>query len=164
MQYQIGDKVVHPIHGVGNIVAIKEMTLNGDEPRLYYEVAIFKTRLWVLVNPPVEGRLRPITPKSDLARYHLLLKSRPLPLENNYRIRQNDLITRFKSGTFQALCEIVRDLRARKTFRSLSEFDTTLLSKASDYLFEEWAVMNEVTKNEAALDVEALLVQGQSKQ
>jgi RNA polymerase-interacting CarD/CdnL/TRCF family regulator len=97
-----------------------------------------------------------------MARYYSLLKSRPVPLENNYRQRQNDLITRFKTGTLQALCEIVRDLRARKTLRVLSEFDSTLLTRASDYLFDEWAAINEISRYEASQDVEALLVEGQS--
>jgi len=162
MQYQIGDKVFHPIHGIGKIVAIKEKALNGDVPSLYYEVAMSNSRMWVMVHPLEEGRLRHITPRSDMERYHSLLKSRPVPLENNYRQRQNDLITRFKSGTLQDLCEIVRDLRARKTLRVLSEFDSTLLTRASDYLFDEWAAINEISRYEASRDVEALLVEGQS--
>jgi RNA polymerase-interacting CarD/CdnL/TRCF family regulator len=64
MQYQIGDKVFHPIHGIVKIVAIKEKALNGDVPSLYYEVAMSNSRMWVMVHPLEEGPAH-ITPKSE---------------------------------------------------------------------------------------------------
>jgi hypothetical protein len=110
MQYQIGDKVFHPIHGIGKIVAIKEKALNGDVPSLYYEVAMSNSRMWD--GARWKKAPAPHHPKSEMERYYSLLKSRPMPLENNYRQRQNDLITRLKRHT-AALCEIVRTCGAK---------------------------------------------------
>jgi RNA polymerase-interacting CarD/CdnL/TRCF family regulator len=160
MQLQIGDMVFHPIHGVGRIAAVKELKLNEEAPRSYYEVKLFNMTVWVLIEPIRIGRLRPITGRSEIARYRRLLKSRPISMDNNFRLRQNDLDNRFKLGTFQAICEIVRDLSARRLLKSLTEFELNLLRRTSEFLFQEWAVMAGVTSIEAATDIEALLMEG----
>jgi RNA polymerase-interacting CarD/CdnL/TRCF family regulator len=157
---EIGGQVFHPIHGVGKVVAIRSLAFDGKRPRLYYEVALDKTTIWVLIEPQGIGRLRPITPKSELARYRAVLKGRPTSLSDNFRARQSDLDVRLKLGTFQAICEIVRDLSARRVRKPLTDYELDLLKKAREFLFQEWAVINRVTSSEAAQSVEALLSEG----
>ena len=161
MQLAVGDTVFHSIHGVGKVVATKELTFNAEEPRLYYEVAMPHTTVWVLIEPQVEGRLRPITPRSELPRYGALLKSRPISLDNDFRTRQIDLDNRLKLGTFQAICEIVRDLNARRLQIPLTNYESSLLKRTSQFLFEEWAEVSGVTSSEAERGIEELLREGQ---
>jgi hypothetical protein len=40
--------------------------------------------------------------------------------------------------------------------------NSTAPAQASDYLFDEWAAINEISRYEASQDVEALLVEGQT--
>jgi RNA polymerase-interacting CarD/CdnL/TRCF family regulator len=157
---EIGGQVFHPIHGVGKVVAIRSMAFDGKRPRLYYEVTLEKTTIYVLIEPQGMGRLRLITPKSELARYRDLLKSRPASLSDNFRARQSDLDVRLKLGTFQAICEIVRDLSARRARKPLTDYELEMLKKARGFLFQEWALINHVTSSEAARTVEALLSEG----
>jgi CarD family transcriptional regulator len=164
MEYQVGEKVFHPMHGVGEIAAIEGIRFEGVPTRPYYKVVFSTINLWVEEESTRVGRLRPITPRVDFARYLALLASQPQPLDNNFRNRQNDLVNRMKSGTFESICEIVRDLNARRSIKKLSEFDGTLLKKASGFLFEEWAEVNDVTRAEAESNVESLLKEGISNQ
>jgi RNA polymerase-interacting CarD/CdnL/TRCF family regulator len=163
VQLEIGDQVFHPIHGVGKVVAIKSLALDGAASRWYYEISLFHTTVWVLVDPHGIGRLRRITPRSELARYRALLKSQPSSLSDNFRDRQSDLNDRLKLGTFQAICEIVRDLSARRALKPLTDFESNLLKKTRDLLFQEWAATNSVTNSEAARSVEDLLNEGQKQ-
>jgi len=163
MQYKVGEQVFHPVYGVGKIVAIKELQINGAEPNLYYEVMIDTTTVWVLIDPDKIGRLRPITPKSELAGYRRLLKSHPISLDRDFRTRRNDLNSRFKEGTLQATCEIVRDLSARRYLKPLTGYESTLLHRAGEFLIQEWAMVNGLTATEAARDVQALLVEGRKE-
>jgi len=89
-----------------------------------------------------------------------VLKGRPTSLSDNFRARQSDLDVRLKLGTFQAICEIVRDLSARRVRKPLTDYELDLLKKAREFLFQEWAVINRVTSSEAAQSVEALLSEG----
>ena len=110
MNINRGDHVVHPRFGVGTVVSIEVRHFSEAAPRLFYRVDFDNTTLWIPVPIPETGGLRPVTPKSDLSHYRQLLKSSPVPLDNDFRLRKITLDERLKAGTFQSLCEVVRDL------------------------------------------------------
>ena len=157
MQFKVGDRVVHTAHGVGLIVKLDEKRLSGQEARLYYEVTTQKCSVWVLAESPEAIRLRPLTAKPHLPRYRSLLKSRPADLDRDHRKRHLEVAGRLKQGTFQVVCEVVRDLTARGWHRPLGESDSAWLRKAREDLFQEWAAAEGVSIAEAAQEIDGLL-------
>jgi RNA polymerase-interacting CarD/CdnL/TRCF family regulator len=140
MLFNVGDWVVHPLHGVGQVIGVERKPL-AQEAQLYYEIAIVKGTLWVAVEMPPAG-LRGVTTKGDLPRYRTVLKSAPGLLNKDYHQRRG---------------EVVRDLTAYGWLKGLSEVDAGLLRRAHDSLCQEWATAEAVTVVEAAQEVEALL-------
>lgn len=160
MPYQVNDCVVHPAHGVGHIVALAMQRFFDVEARLYYEIAIQRNTVWVPVDTGVASGLRPVTPKSELARYRRVLRSRPVSLILDHRQRHMDLLSHLKAGLFQNLCEVVRDLTARRWLKPLNEMDSRTLRKTHEGLCQEWAAADGVSVQEAAKEVDALLLEG----
>ncbi len=154
--FNVGDWVVHPLHGVGQVMGL-ERKLVAQEAQLYYEIAIVKGTLWVSVEAPSAERLRGVTTKGDLPRYRTVLKSSPALLDKDYHQRRGELQERLRQGTFQGKCEVVRDLSAYGWPKRLSEVDSALLRRARDSLCQEWATAEAVTVLEATQEVEALL-------
>jgi len=161
MQFKAGDYVVHPAHGIGQIARLEERQLAGDEPRLYYVIVADKSTVWVPVNASPAAQLRELTPKREMERYRRLLKSDPMPLEKDHSKRRLAIAERLRQGSFQALCEVVRDLTARAQRKPFHEAEATLLQKIRMDLCREWAAADGVSIAEAAQEVEALLRQGQ---
>ena len=157
MEYRVGDNVVHPIHGVGRIAAIGKKRLTGEE-RTYYEVVTPKTTLWVPIDSSQAVGLRRLTPKLDLPSYRRVLKSRPLVLDDDRTKRRTELTERMKDSSFQALCEIVRDLTASGRRKPLGTADATLLKRAHDHLSEEWASADGITIAAASEEIDALIL------
>jgi CarD family transcriptional regulator len=157
MSFSVGDWVVHPLHGVGQVIGLERKQF-AQAAQLYYEIAIAQGTLWVQVDAPPAG-LRGLTTKSDLPRYRTVLLSLPTPLNKDYHQRRDELRERLKSGTFQVKCEVVRDLTAHGWLKRLSEVDAALLRNARDGLCQEWAGAEAVTVAEATQEVEALLHQ-----
>jgi CarD family transcriptional regulator len=129
MEIKHGDYVVHPTFGVGCVETIEDREIGEQGRRTFYRLAFDKMTVWVPVQPPMSSGLRPVTPLNDLGQYYTLLRSQPVALENDFRLRQIELDKRLKQGTFQALCEVVRDLSATPWLKSLSSFDAALLKK-----------------------------------
>jgi len=163
MRFKVGERVVHPAHGIGQIVQIEEKRLFGEEARLYYEVATQKNTVWVPVEVDKTVGLRPLMTKDDLARYRKILKSRPTNLNKDHRQRHLELADRLKQGSFQVMCEVVRDLTARGWQKSLNEADTSSLRKAHEQLCQEWAAAEGVSTTEAAQAIEELLLETKEK-
>jgi len=160
MNFNIGDRVVHKNFGMGTVVSIEEMKLSGSGPRLFYRVDFSKTTVWVPVGNQTEGGLRPLTPKSHLYRYRALLKSAPVSLGGDFRKRHNELEKRMDRGTFQGLCEVIRDLTALNAEKSLNYFERTLYRHSREALVLEWSTASGMSHSETIGEIDGCLEYG----
>lgn len=158
MTFNIGDFVVHPAHGVGRVVRQElKRFAPQTEASLYYEITIEKGVVWVPVEPHGANGLRPLVKSGALPQFRNILRAQPRVLNQDRRMRQLELNARLKPGTFQAMCEVVRDLTARSWKSALGDTDVALLRRVQDHLYREWAAVEGVTVTEAAQEVQALL-------
>lgn len=160
MPFQVDDSVVHPAHGVGRITRLVTQRFGAAAARLYYEVATQQSTVWVPVEAPPASGLRSVTLRSELGHYRSVLKGRPLSLIPDHRQRRMYLLDRLKGGSFQSLCDVVRDLTARAWNKPLNEMDSGTLRKAHGDLCQEWAVAEGVSVLQATEEVNALLLEG----
>lgn len=158
MQFKIGDPVVHPVYGIGHIVEIEEKRFSEQGTRLYYKITLPKRTLWMPVEAHEVSGLRLVTTKSELNQYRYLLKSPPVPLHTNHQRRQLELINRLKQGSFQVVCEVVRDLTAWSWRKPLGRMDTVTLQKTRQNLYQEWAAAASVSTLEAIKEIDSLLL------
>lgn len=157
MSFQVGDCVVHPTHGVGHVVKLEKKRFFGDKERLYYKVNTDKCTVWVPVEKNEGLGLRPLTPKTNLDQYRSLLKAAPNELDPDYRTRHQVLVEHLKEGSFQELCEVVRDLTAFSWEKPLNESDSTTLQRAYDNLCAEWAEASGLSLPDAIQEIDSLL-------
>jgi len=164
MQFKVGDFVVHSVYGLGQVINLQKKQLSEGEARLYYEVSIQKNNVWVPVDSKTNGStLRAITTKADLNRFKEVLKATPQPFSADRRVRQTEVTERLKLGSFQALCEVVRDLTALGWRKPLGEADTALLRRASETLCREWAAAANGTTMDAHQQINALITESKAK-
>lgn len=160
MEFKSGDDVVHPVYGVGNIARLEERRLAETEMRLYYVLTVDKNTVWVPVSSDGGGSLRAVTPEKDLDRYRAVLKSRPVALDRDQRKRRLEVNQRLKQGSFQVLCEVVRDLTARGWGKTTNDGDDTILLQARTNLWREWAAAARLPMSKVIEEVGALLEAG----
>jgi CarD family transcriptional regulator len=162
MKFAIGDKVVHPQHGVGFIAGLEEKQFEPDETRMYYVVSIPDTTLWVPVDLSTSG-LRKLGLKSDIERCRQALQAPPQAL-NAGRDMLSNLSARIKQGTMIAQCEVVRDLTAfgwhKPLYGPIADYQRMVLN----VLCQEWAVVKGITQNEASHEINGYLKKGKAAQ
>jgi len=159
MEFKIGDQVVHPHYGLGQVVKLEVRQFEPGVSRQYYEVSIPGSTLWVPLDQPTSG-LRKLTVKGKLADCRRLLASAPAPLTEDPRMRQSELSAHLKQGTITAHCEVVRDLSAAGWHKTLSGPISTFLRVTLDVLCQEWAAVEGISVEEAARQIDACLLQG----
>jgi len=158
MQFKIGDLVVLPAYGIGHITEIEEKKFSEQGMRLYYEIALTKRTVWIPVEAPEASGLRPVTVQNDLDQYRNLLKSSPVALNPNHQRRHLELASHLKQGSFQGVCEVVRDLTAKGWRKPLGQTDTATLQKTRQSLYQEWATAAGVSLIEAIKEIDSLLL------
>jgi RNA polymerase-interacting CarD/CdnL/TRCF family regulator len=155
MQFKAGDRIVHPTYGVSEVMRLEERQLAEVNKRLYYVLSADKSTVWV----PVDASgLRKLTTSTELERGRALLRGKPASLTTDHRERRLTISESLKSGSFQTLCEVVRDLAAFGWRKSLGEADAALLKRARESLSREWAASAGTTIDEANAEVTALLL------
>jgi CarD family transcriptional regulator len=162
MNFKVGDYVVHPQHGVGQVVNLEEREFEPGVMRRYYEISIPDGgSLWVPFDPPSFG-LRKLAARSEVDRCRQILMSRPSPLGDDSRTRQSDLKDRLKEGTIRTQCEVVRDLYAHGEHKSLYGTIAGFFKQTQNVLCQEWALVEGVTLAEAIQEVTSLLEKSRS--
>ncbi|MGD8406179.1 MAG: CarD family transcriptional regulator [Anaerolineales bacterium] len=158
----IGDKVVHPQHGVGFIAGLEEKQFEPDETRMYYVVSIPDTTLWVPVDLSTSG-LRKLSLKSEIDGCRKVLQAHPKTL-NAGRDMLANLSARIKQGTIISQCEVVRDLAAfsrhKPFFGPIADYQRMILN----VLCQEWAAVSGVSQDEASHEIDMLLKKGRAAQ
>jgi len=161
MGFISGDDVVHPSYGVGNIMRLEERQLAEVATRQYYVLAFGKMTVWLPVQGGPTSPLRLVTAPRDLEQYRTLLKSCPASLDRDYKKRRTDLNEQLAHGSFQVVCEVVRDLTALGWHKPMNELDSMMLKKVRANLWQEWATSTGQPLPEAILEVSALLQAGE---
>jgi len=154
MKFAIGDKVVHPQHGVGFVAGLEEKQFEPNAARMYYVVSIPDTTLWVPVDLFTSG-LRKLGLKSELEECRQVLQAAPQALNAG-----RELLSRIKQGKIIAQCEVVRDLMAfgwkKPLYGPLADFQRMVM----DVLCQEWAAVNSVSQADALYEINGLLNKG----
>jgi len=157
MTFNVGDHVVHINHGSGEIVAIETKQFSGGESRLFYEVVTHKSTVWVPVETTAPSSLRLLISKDSLSRCRTVLKSAPIRLDVNRRQRYLDISNRLRSGSFEVMCEVIRDLAAFGWVKPLSDADSVLFRKTLEDICWEWSTVAGEPINKARQEISDLL-------
>jgi len=153
--FNIGDKVVYPMHGAGIIESIDERMVLG-EIRKYYILRIAHGNMQVMV--PVDGSeqagLRAIAEPGALDIVLEVLKSESTPMDENWNRRNRDNMERLKTGDIREVAGVVRNLTRVDRIKKLSTGEKKLLSNAKQILSSELAFARGVDENEILAIIE----------
>ena len=161
MEFRSGDHIVHSNYGVGSIVRLEDRQIAENQMRQYYVLAFGRMTVWSPVQAGGAAPLRLVTDAQDLDQYRALLKGRPTPLDSDYKKRRLDLTAQLAHGSFQVVCEVVRDLTALGWHKRMNDIDTSLLKKVRANLWDEWATSTGQSLPDAIGEVNALLQMGE---
>src|SRR3990172_4764448 len=99
MEFSIGDKVVYPRHGVGQIIGIKDLDLvEGFEQYYVIDIPDKNLTVHVPIRKMEELGVRPLMSRQKLLQVLDTLRSQPHPLSEDYRQRQDWVREQLETG------------------------------------------------------------------
>ncbi|MCR2822484.1 CarD family transcriptional regulator [Lederbergia panacisoli] len=151
MFFQIGDKVLYPMHGAGIIEAIEEKEILG-EYRQYYIISIPISNMNVMIpiNSVEKAGVRLVTDsktmKSIIFDFHNEEPTCSLPWKERYK--QN--IEKLKTGDTLDGAEVIRDLLHLQKEKPLNSSEKQMLNDASKILISELSIIKDISETQAA--------------
>jgi len=159
MSFKVGDRVIHPLHGLGQVTNLAVKQFVEGEKRPFYEISFPDSTLWVPLNLTTSGT-RKLSTKTEVASCRRVLRAPAEPLKDDFRLRQIEVNDHLKKGTLTARCEVVRDMTAYGWRKPLRGSIAVSLQTTLEVLYKEWAAVEEITPVEAATEILSLLEKG----
>ena len=97
MPIEVGDRIIHPRHGLGQVTNLTVKQFVDGEKRPFYEISFPNSTLWVPLSSVSSG-IRKLTGKNEVVSCRRVLRSPAEPLEDDYRLRQTKLKKHLQEG------------------------------------------------------------------
>jgi CarD family transcriptional regulator len=157
--FKANDFVVYPAHGVGQIVTIEEQTVAGA--CLEFIVVNFakdKMTLRVPTGKMANAGMRKLSDPAAIVQVRRTLSRAPYKARGNWSRLVQEFESKLNSGDVIAVAEVIRDLPAVDPNQNYSE--RQLYAAALDRLSGEVALVEHITEEEAARELESIVKAG----
>ncbi|MBR4874360.1 MAG: CarD family transcriptional regulator [Clostridia bacterium] len=149
MEYNIGDKIVYPMHGAGIIEAIEDREIMGEMHRYYImRMPIGDMKVMIPVDNAKEIGIRDVIDKEEADKVIESFKSCSTESDSNWNRRYRENIERIKSGNIYEVVRVVKNLMFREKSRGLSTGDRKMLNGAKQILVSELVIAKSVKQSE----------------
>jgi len=163
-RFRVGERLIHPVHGVGTVVAYEKGEEEGATKEYYViELDTPNGRLLTPVEEAEQLGLRKVVEKGDRPPLWKVFAGHPRKLSSHYRERQAEIAKRLRRGSFTEVGRVIRDLAWLDSQGGLNMSDRRLLKRAKIVLAEELAAAEEMEIDEALSQVESALEQRVSR-
>ena len=158
MQFAVGDKVVHPRIGAGQITGTSRQELvAGFESYYVIDIPGKESTIYIPMSKVEELGVRPVMSRTRLRRVLKALTKNPQELPDDAKERQKDIQEKLRTGNPMQIAEAMRDLTWHKHIASLTQKDEELLSQGRDFLAAEMALAAETSIQEIQTRISSAL-------
>lgn len=151
--YNVGDKVVYPMHGAGVIDSIEEKEILGEKQSYYILKMPGEVKVMVPILTAEQHGIRNVIDKSEAEKVINILEQDETEMEKNWNKRYRDNVDKMKSGNIYEIADVVRNLSFKQKEKGLSTSEKKMLHNAKQILVSELVLAEHATKDE----VEALV-------
>ena len=159
--FNVGDKIVYPMHGVGEIEGIEKKVILGKRSE-YYLITIINNGMKVMipVNNAKEIGIRSIIARRDIKKVMTILSTEADSIEEDWKIRYQNNIDKVKSRCIFEVAEVARDLYRRGSEKELSIMERKLYENAYQLITYEVAMSKNIDIEDAGNLVSEALSSG----
>lgn len=148
--YQVGDKIVYPIHGAGIIAAIEEKEILGSVNSYYMlQVPTGNISLMVPVKNAEEIGVRPVVEPEVIDRLFAHIAKAEISVIENWNKRYRENMAKIKSGDLFEIGPIYKYLLEKDLEKGLSSGEKKMFLSAHQILVSEIMLSKNTTLEEA---------------
>jgi 2-C-methyl-D-erythritol 4-phosphate cytidylyltransferase len=140
--FKVGEKVVYPAHGVGEIEAIRSHVISGTE-RKFYMLRILETDMKIMI--PIDNvesvGLRKVIDRAMVSKVYKVLRQKKVETDQQtWNRRYREYTEKIKTGSILEIAKVLRDLFVLKGDKELSFGERKMLDTARNLLVKELSI------------------------
>lgn len=147
--FEIGDKIVYPLHGAGEIEKIEKKEVLG-EVREYYVLKMPLEGMRVMIPTSNLGKIgiRNIITKKQARKIINFFSPGKIEENNNWNKRYRENMDRLKTGDVEEVADVVNSLMLRDKEKGLSTGERKMLDNAKKILYSELILAADIDAEE----------------
>ena len=146
--FNVGDKIVYPMHGAGTIDAIEQKDILGEKQDYYIIKMPGEVKVMVPIEKAAQIGVRNIIDKEEAGKVLEILEADETEMSNNWNKRYQDNMLKMKSGSVYEIADVVRNLSYKQKEKGLSTGEKKMLNNAKQILVSELVLAEHATEPE----------------
>lgn len=146
--FNVGDKIVYPMHGAGVIDAIEEKDILGEKQAYYILKMPGEVKVMVPISKAEQVGVRNIIDKNSADKVFTVLSQDETEMDKNWNKRYRDNMEKLKSGNIYEIADVVRNLAFKQKEKGLSTGEKKMLENAKQILVSELVLVEQSNKDE----------------
>lgn len=156
--FNIGDKIVYPMHGAGIIVGIEEKEILGKKRKYYImKMPMGDMKVMVPIDSIEDIGIREIINDKQIEEVLAVLADDQSKMPQNWNRRYRANMDKIKSGDIYEISCVVRNLIIRDREKGLSTGERKMLNSAKQMLISEIVLAKNLDENEAESLIEDII-------
>lgn len=146
--FNIGDKIVYPMHGAGTIVSIEEKDILGETQSYYTLEMPGAVKVMVPTAKAEDIGVRNIIDNECANEVFKILSNDSTEMSMNWNKRYRDNMEKMKSGDIFEIADVVRNLSFKQKEKGLSTGEKKMLLNARQILVSELVLAQNASQDE----------------
>ena len=146
--FNVGDKIVYPMHGAGTIDAIEQKDILGEKQDYYIIKMPGEVKVMVPTNKADQIGVRNIINKSEAGKVLEILEANETEMSSNWNKRYQENMNKMKTGSIYEIADVVRNLSYKQKEKGLSTGEKKMLNNAKQILVSELVLAEHASEPE----------------
>lgn len=147
--FNIGDKIIYPMHGAGIIESIEEKEVLGKKKKYYImRLPIDNMKVMIPIDSIDDFGIRNIISYDDFGSVIDIFKKNDGDFTDGWNKRYRNSMNKLKSGDIYGIAEVVKELMQRDIRKGLSPGEKKILENAESILYSELMLVTGLPLNE----------------
>jgi CarD family transcriptional regulator len=156
--FNVGDKIVYPMHGAGVIESIEEREILGQKQNYYVmKMPVGDMKVMIPTINVAGIGIREIIESRDVDKVFEILQDQNVNVTNNWNKRYRENMSKIKSGNIYEVADVVRILMIREREKGLSTGERKMLNSARQILISELVLAGDTDQIEIEMVINDFL-------
>lgn len=156
--FNIGDKIVYPMHGAGIIVAQEEKEILGEKRKYFImKMPMSDMKVMIPIDSVEEIGIRAVVGDEEIENVKAILSDDETAMSQNWNRRYRANMDKIKTGDIYEIAGVVRNLVLRDREKGLSTGERKMLNNAKQMLVSEMVLSKDMENEEAENLIEEII-------
>ena len=146
--FNVGDKIVYPMHGAGTIDAIEQKDILGEKQDYYIIRMPGEVKVMVPTSKADQIGVRNIIDKQEAGKVLEILEANETEMSSNWNKRYQENMNKMKTGSIYEIADVVRNLSYKQKEKGLSTGEKKMLNNAKQILVSELVLAEHASEPE----------------